>query len=47
MVEESIERDKGDAVHIRIYTDGLGFNGYVGAAAMLFCRGEAPKSLRF
>ena len=46
MAEDSIERDRGDAADIRIYTDGSGFNSQSGVAAVLYRRGEAPLSLR-
>ena len=45
-MEESIEWDRDDAADIRVYTDSSGFEGYAGAAAILYRGSAAPKSLR-
>jgi len=45
--EESVKQDKGDTADIKVYTDGSGFKGKAGAAAVLYRGGMAPKSLRY
>ena len=50
-----IPRDKGDAIKeqrqlkedIQIFTDGSGFNGGIGASAVLFRNGKESRSLRY
>ena len=43
--KESIEWDLRNTAQTRIYTDGLGFNGLAGAAAVLFRGQAAPRML--
>ncbi|OAX31073.1 ribonuclease H-like protein, partial [Rhizopogon vinicolor AM-OR11-026] len=32
---------------IQVYSDGSGYKGQIGAAAILFCAGKAPSTLRY
>ena len=47
--EDSIKEEKRDDSDIRVYTDGSGYEGNVGAAALLYRKGteEPEKILRF
>jgi hypothetical protein len=47
--EESIRQEKADIAYFRVYSDGSGFNGGIGAAAILYRKGRATplRKLKF
>lgn len=45
--ETAIANDAADDEFIRVYSDGSGYEGGIGAAAVLIVPGESPKVLRF
>jgi len=45
--DAAVEEDKGDRADIRIYTDGSGSGGKIGASAVLYRDGEEKRQMRY